>query len=153
MSPALFFCFYCRVPNNLQCRINSPPGPPARHKSPRQMHVRIACAQVLFQYIYLYIIYYLCICVMYARWLYIFNIMLKKEFLASYACVHSLHVLSLLFRTYILQYRGATHRISVWYKHYILWFEIFKFPWNTSFPAIVIIIHNIILLFPYFLIL
>jgi len=58
MSPSPFFCFYYRVPNNLQCRINSPPGSPARHKSPRQMHVRIACVQVLLQYIvYAYILF------------------------------------------------------------------------------------------------
>jgi len=75
MSPSPFFCFYCRVPNNLQCRINSPSGSPARHKSPRQMHVRIACVQVLLQYIH---IYYLRI---YAQCLYILNSnMLKEDF-------------------------------------------------------------------------
>jgi len=80
MSPSPFFCFYCRVPNNLQCRINSPPGSPARHKSPRQMHVRIACVQVLLQYIHIYYtIYYLRI--VYAQFLYnIYCNMLKEDF-------------------------------------------------------------------------
>jgi len=125
MSPSPFFCFYCRVPNNLQCRINSPPGSPARHKSPRQMHVRIACVQVLLQYIHIYyMIYYLRI--VYAQFLYnIYCNMLKEDFSRRRTLAY---VYCMFYHCYFVFYSTVVRLVSyIGIVQISKWFEIAHF--------------------------